>query len=165
MELKYYADNSSHLTVTMRVLDETTGRILELGTGQYSTPLIHFACYSNKREIVSYEHDPEYYRAAKQFESDYHAIYMVENWAHIDIQRHWDVALIDHSPRERRIEEIKRLAWWANYIVIPDVDDALLKAINAKFLYGITYHGLMNKRTVLVSNLIDLTTCQIDRSI
>lgn len=163
MDLKYYAQNSTHLPVTMRLVAETSGRILELGTGQYSTPFLHFACYPKKRTLVSYEDDKLYYQAAKQFENDYHLVKKVDDWTTIDIQRHWEVALIDQTPYARRIEDIKRLAWWTTYIIVPRIgstpdDDALIEQVTPEFRHRSFYRDFLNTQTLVLSNLVDVSS-------
>jgi hypothetical protein len=44
----------------------------------------------------------------------------VDDWDKADIERPWDVVLVDHSPSERRKVDIQRLANLAKYIVIHD---------------------------------------------
>lgn len=154
--LKYTIENAAHYPVTMLAVYGTNGRILELGTGQFSTPLLHFACYPKKRELVSFEDNHDYYRAAQQFESDFHTVTKVENWDDIPIQRHWDVALVDHT-RSRRVDDIKRLAWWANYIIVPDTTQELEDQLASAFAHQVHFHPLRGTPTLMVSNLIDIS--------
>ena len=47
--------------VVSRFLEETEGPVLELGMGLYSTPLLDLLCHEEKRELVSYDDDKEWF--------------------------------------------------------------------------------------------------------
>ena len=42
--MKIFAGWGSHLPVLIHLMNHTTGDVLELGTGLYSTPYLHHAC-------------------------------------------------------------------------------------------------------------------------
>src|SRR3990167_11435146 len=100
---------SSHLPILIKLLSITDGDVLEMGIGFYSTPYLHWACFE-KRRLVSYENNPQYYRYNKGYTygNPLHEMYLIDSWDQADIERPWDVALIDHSPEMRRQEEAKR---------------------------------------------------------
>jgi hypothetical protein len=94
-----------------------------LGTGVFSTPYLHYECLLSGRKLVSYDNDKawlakfttsgggnHYYH-----QKPHHKLYYVEDWDDADIERPWDVALVDHSPSERRKVDIKRLTKFAKY--------------------------------------------------
>jgi len=97
------------------------GPVMELGSGIFSTPLLHWLCAADKRKLVSYENNKEYYEFAKKFQSANHRIRFIENWNDIDTKTHWSVVLVDHTPpsKERGLEVMK-LKDKADYIVIHD---------------------------------------------
>lgn len=116
---------ATHLPALMRALARTHGRVLELGMGLFSTPYLHYTCQMQGRQLVSYENDAEwatFFAEEHGYASDWHAIRYVETWDQADIDRKWDVVLVDHSPSERRIVEITRLAHRARYIIAHDSD-------------------------------------------
>lgn len=99
----------------------TDGPILELGAGINSTPFLHFACIDSGRKLVTYEGDEWFFNEyVAQFGADFHKVVFAKNWDEINLDGHWSVALIDHDPKERRIEEIKRLQNTCDYLVIHD---------------------------------------------
>ncbi len=116
---------STHMPLLVKTLSLTSGDVLEMGVGLFSTPLLHWMCSPAGRRLVSYESDPSYYEVFKQFEDEYHKVVFVENWDDADIEKPWDVAFIDHAPALRRREDVRRLANLAKYIVIHDSADAV----------------------------------------
>ena len=112
----------SHLPILVKVLSLTDGPVLEMGMGMASSITMHWMCATRKRELVSYENNPEFFKFAKNYTSDFHKVICLDDWDKAEIERPWDVALIDHGPAERRWVDIKRLSNYAKYIVIHDAD-------------------------------------------
>src|SRR3990172_3454219 len=110
----------SHLPALMKVMSLTDGDVLELGTGTFSTPILHYLCVYNQRNLVSYDNYEDWLNIWKRYEGPYHKLILVDDWDKADIERFWDVALVDHSPDYRRKEEVKRLSDYARYILIHD---------------------------------------------
>jgi len=109
----------THLPVLIKIIGMTSGDVLEMGMGLYSTPFLHWACFPD-RKLVSYESDKECFELNKQYNEGLHEVHFVDNWDEADIDKSWCVAFIDHAPSRRRIIDIKKLAWRARYIVIHD---------------------------------------------
>ncbi len=149
----------SHLPVLIKLVNITKGDILELGTGLYSTPFLHWACFPD-RKLVSYESDFECYKLNKQYDIEFHYVHFVKVWKNIEIDKQWDIVLVDHSPSQRRIVEIKRLADFAKYIVIHDTQRNSrfcdLNQIWPLFKYRYDYTRAVPHTTV-VSNFVDLS--------
>jgi hypothetical protein len=70
----------THLPILARVLDLTSGAVLELGTGVWSTMLFHIMCAETKRLAVSYDNDPKWHESNLKWANDYHKIILVEDW-------------------------------------------------------------------------------------
>jgi hypothetical protein len=154
-EIKY----ASHLPVLIRALQATTGPVLELGTGQGSTPVLHWLCLPTKRELVSYENSGKFERAVKQYRTDWHQIRYVKKWDQAQIERPWSVALVDHGPPLRRRVEIRRLAQHAQLILIHDTDwyherEYRLNSVLPSFRFNWEFN-LVRPRTRVVSNFVD----------
>ena len=118
--MKYTPGWSSHIPILVKILEKTQGDVLELGVGLFSTPLLHWLCQDQQRNLVSFESQQKYFDLNRQFQSDSHHLSLIADWDQIDIDRHWSVAFIDHEPAERRVVEIKRLAKSADYLIIHD---------------------------------------------
>lgn len=100
----------------------TDGKILELGMGDYSTPIVHYMCTKNKREIYSYESKPDWFAQFKEFNTDWHRILLVDDWDKVPIENNgiWSVAFVDHAPGERRIVDIARLREHCHFVIVHD---------------------------------------------
>jgi len=113
---------ATHLPVLIACVNHTTGPVVELGCGAYSTPVLHALCQG--RELLSLDYNADWYACFKRFGRGSHTLGHVTNWAaEPRIDRAWDVALVDHAPGIRRVPEIKRLkAAGARLIVIHDTE-------------------------------------------
>ena len=150
----------THLPVLMQAIYKTKGTVLELGVGPYSTPILHRLCALEGRHVLSVDNSPEFYGWAKRYESRLHRVVLVEDWDKAKIEYAWDVALVDHSPSERRVVEIHRLAKRVKYLVLHDANGRYeafyhYSKIYALFKYMITFDDV-EPSTVLLSNLVSL---------
>ena len=113
----------SFLPVLIKAIQISDGPVLEMGMGVFSTPVMHWLCLESKRPLVSFENDVDYFNFHSHFYSPMHNIRFVADWDAADIEStHWGVALIDHAPGTRRIEDIKRLADKADFIIVHDTE-------------------------------------------
>jgi len=152
----------SHLPVLMKVIALTDGPVLEMGTGLFSTPYLHWACYLSHRSLVSYENSLEYYDTNKCYQhDDFHDVRYVEDWDAADIERPWDVALIDHRPSERRIVDVARLAQWVKYLVLHDTGPKKDRHYHYSQVFPLfasryDFNDVQRAKVTVVSNLVDL---------
>jgi predicted O-methyltransferase YrrM len=137
----------SFLPVLIKLISETTGPIIELGVGFCSTPFLHWACYHNKRRLVSYENNPEYYNFAMSWKDDFHSVNCITDWDLVSLSEPWDVAFVDHSPGSRRGIEVARLLH-ANYVIVHDSEnvhmakqglDRVFKLFKYRYKYDAAY--------------------------
>jgi hypothetical protein len=158
---------ASHLPVLIKVISITDGPVLELGIGMFSTPYLHWACYSKKRELVSYENEQGYIARFKSYENDYHKLIFTDNWDNIKIDRPWDMAFIDHEsrPNSRRSIEARRLANFAKYVVLHDTEPSYDKEYKYSEIYPLFKYRYDFKdalpNTSVLSNFVDLTNFKI----
>lgn len=150
----------SHLPVLMKLLPMTTGPILELGYGVYSTIYLHWACYVTKRRLVTYEDNPDFYRFANQFRNDYHEVHCIKNWDELDPSEPWGIAFVDHGQEGRRYKDIARLTH-AQYVVAHDAENGSARRykyhrVYPLFKYKYKYGGA-SPHTVVLSNTHDLS--------
>jgi len=113
----------THLGLLIQAVNKTSGPILELGVGIFSTPYLHYAAISSGRQLVSYDNHRGWLKFFIPYQSLSHQLILVRGWDEADIERSWDVALVDHSPGERRRQEVGRLASYAKYIIIHDANE------------------------------------------
>lgn len=119
----------THLAPLIQVMEKTGGDVLEMGLGIFSTPYLHYKCLLSRRYLVSYDNDKGWVKrfasspyANHKYQGSYHDLIYVPSFDDAKIERPWDVALIDHSPSERRIVDIKRLVNHAKYIIVHDTN-------------------------------------------
>ena len=144
---------TSHMPVLMKLVRGTEGTILELGSGPYSTPILHWLCSYTGRKLITYENVPEYYKFARQFQSKYHSIRFIDNWDEVPVKK-YSIVMIDHEPSERRVVDIERFKD-SDYLIVHDTEDKM------DYLYGFSkiYHLFKNRldfvsgnRTSVLSN-------------
>ena len=118
----------THMPILARVVDSCSGPILEMGMGVYSTPLLDLMCFVEKRKLVSYDNDPEWFDPNKKWESDYHEVHFLPGatgsgveWDKADIDHtFWSVAFLDQKPAIRRKGDAHRLANSALFVILHD---------------------------------------------
>lgn len=110
---------SSHNIMLIKAILFSKGPVCEVGSGPFSTPLLHWLCKELGRNLVTYEEDEQFYAFAKSFRSRIHTIRLIKDWDKMDFQRHWGVVLIDHIIA-RRSQDIISFKDTADYIVIHD---------------------------------------------
>jgi len=111
----------SHIPVLIKMFQMTDGPILELGAGTFSTPLLHWLCLDNKRKLVTYETDKEYFDSEiAQYKTDFHDVHWIGSCLDVPNTDHWGFVFIDHHPNLERKESAKRFADVANFIILHD---------------------------------------------
>jgi len=162
--ISYSVGNGTHLPVLMRAVEMTSGPIVEFGAGFFSTPYLHWQAYLQRRKLVTFENNLEFIKLFDRYQTDGHQIIPVTDWDAIDLSGEWSVALIDHAPKERRIEEIKRLANTCDYLVIHDTQGRRENVFHyrdtlATFKYRKDFTSV-RPHTCVVSNRIPLDTLE-----
>lgn len=111
---------TTHYEMLIKVLFNSKGDVIECGGGVFSTPLLHWICKFQNRNLISCESDPAYYAFEHTFQSRQHRIRFVKDWDEIIIPKKVGVVFIDHHPPERKMIETLRFKDVADYIVIHD---------------------------------------------
>ncbi len=160
--ISYSVGNGTHLPLLMDIMERSSsGRVAEFGAGFFSTPYLHWQTYrQQQRKLMTYENNLEFLQLFERYKTDWHEIIPVTDWDAIDLSGEWSVAFIDHAPKERRIEEIKRLAHSCDYIVIHDTQGRRENVFHyrdtlATFKYRKDF-TLVRPHTCVVSNRIQL---------
>jgi hypothetical protein len=162
LALKHFGiNNGSHLPILIKLVTMTDGPILELGTGFFSTPALHWLCAEKKRKLVSYDSQGAFIEVAKSFLSDFHEVYTVDDWSKIDISQHWSIVFVDHAPAGQRKLEMARVANNADYVVAHDSEprhdrDYKYSEITPLYKYRYDYDKLY-PHTSVFSNFKDLS--------
>ena len=157
---KFTPDWGTHAPILIKLLDRTQGPILELGLGISSTPLLHALSFDQDRFLLSLENDPQFIEMFCRYRSELHQIELVDNWDSADLVAKWSVVLVDHKPEERRKQEIRRLANFAEYIVLHDsepTNNSLYEYDQIYPLFKYRYDYTKTKvHTTILSNFHDL---------
>ena len=153
----------THLPCLIKAMEKTNGDVLELGMGVFSTPYLHYKCILDKRHLVSYENcEPwlNFFNQKYGYQDEYHKMIYVEDYADADIEKPWDVVLVDQTPDISRGETIWRIANSAKYIIIHDSGRRYEKQYGYDKIYDIfKYRSNWTKDTnnaTILSNFIDL---------
>ena len=161
-------DYGTHMTALIAAAMHTQGPILELGCGDYSTPLLHSICSATERKLISAESDLSWLSFFMDLRCAWHTFISVpvrdannqtiHLWDTIDPEEHYGMVFIDHAPALRRIEDIKRLREKTDVFVIHDTEDprynyeSILPTFKYQYVdsrYAIT--------TTVVSDTIDVS--------
>jgi hypothetical protein len=148
------------------------GPILELGAGDYSTPLLHALCKKNKRFLHSTDTDKKWLDLFIDLETPYHQFTYVpvfeddcmlnpnlEKWDSIGIDHSWGVVLVDHRPAERRRVDIARLKNNTNIFVVHDSEQLSYEYENVFSMFKYRYDYTRYKsRTTLLSDKTDVSS-------
>jgi hypothetical protein len=150
---------STFMPMLIEAMRRTNGDTLELGAGVFSTPLLHWLCERAKRKLLTIESDRGWFKFTRQYlQNDQHNFIYVSNWDDAEkyINKNWDVVLIDHSPSERRVVEIRKLANLAKYLVLHDTEpwkdrEYRYSTIYPLFRYRFDFN-IVDHQTTVVSN-------------
>lgn len=134
--------------------ENTTGPILELGGGYFSTPFLHSLAL-DQRDVLTYEYDPHWRQELEErFESLFHKItgeFIDAAW------RPWSVVLIDCEGWSR-VPFFKALRQYAGVMCIHDSqDDWIPEELLASYRYRKDFGE--EPRTTLLSDTVDVTRC------
>jgi len=111
---------TTHIPMLIKVLGITSGPVLELGGGLFSTPLLHWLCAESRRPLETYENYPQYFKFAKYFQSRNHKVNFVEDWNKLNPKGYFSVVFIDHGPAKQREIDAIKLKNQADYIILHD---------------------------------------------
>lgn len=132
---------ATHLAVLLACLKATTGPILELGAGLFSTPLFH--AFSWSRYARSIEQNKEWVDRLNALYRDTadngnHEIIWTADYASAEItDKQWSVALVDHATHSRA-PDLARLKGHAELIVFHDAEVELWQPTLAMFAHRFT---------------------------
>lgn len=165
----------THFPVLATVAAHTTGPILEMGCGDYSTPMLHALCAPTKRKLLSTDANKEWLELFIDMQRDWHTFtyvpayepYSTKNnisysigqdaWDAIGSDTHWSIVFIDHSPGLRRVVDIERLRPNTDIFVIHDAQDKShgYDPVAQTFKYVYEYRRY-HVTTLVVSDVIDV---------
>jgi hypothetical protein len=134
--MKYSPEWGSHIPVLIKVFELSSGDILELGTGPFSTPLLHWLSLDSGRPLISYENNDEYYQMHKGFQSSLHKVNKVTDWEKTDINKHWGMAFVDLAPARQRKVVLQKLVGNCDFVVVHDTEPESEKWYRCRDLFA-----------------------------
>jgi len=156
------AGYGTHIAPLTAAALSTKGTIIEMGAGDYSTPLLHEIAKAQNRPLITYETDKQWlinFIDLEVFKTKVsHFIEPVANWDQVEV-RPCGLLFIDHAPAERRIIDIERFMRAAQVIVVHDSEKRSYYKYDQVFKY-FKYkneYQRYSKKTMLLSNYIDVT--------
>ena len=140
----------THIVPLMACVVESSGPVLELGCGQWSTPLLRTYCLAAKREFVSVECKREWADKIGQ------ALGMSIEFPDLDAlaMREWSVVLVDHDPWYSRVADALRFAS-AEFVLIHDSNMPEIAELLSESLPKWKFHHeytAANPNTMILSN-------------
>lgn len=147
----------THLPALMRAFERTSGPVLELGMGLFSTPYLHYACLLAKRPLISYEPDLTWASRFEPYLGEYHSLAVGTVWNEWAI--HWSLVLVDHTD-EHRAPDIAALADSADYIIAHDANGRFDSRYHYSTIYPLFKYRAMwtgdSRHAAVLSNFVDL---------
>jgi len=111
----------THQETLIAACYQTSGPIIELGTGDGSTPLLHSTF--PERLIISVDTKIEWLQKFFYLASQRHFFMLVKDFTHFELPvQHAGVLFIDSAPAEQRPMCINRFASMADLIVVHDTE-------------------------------------------
>jgi len=164
------AGYGTHITPLVAAVLATKGHVIEMGMGDYSTPLLHEIIGYQRlnaeliprdpRRLFSFESDKQWLNNFIDLNCQWHTIQFVSSWDLVRIpSKHVSVIFIDHAPAERRKVDIKRCADSAEILVVHDTEKVNYygyEPLLSSFRYRFDYERYQ-KKTTLLSNFMDVT--------
>lgn len=170
---KVKCNYGSHLPVLVKALSLSNGPVLEMGMGFFSTPVLHWLCFGAGRELWSYENDPFWTTAFRDFPTDKHHITLLPHvdargmpdgyydWDAADLDKQWGLVFIDHHPGQRRHIDARYVAPRTDLLLLHDCEGRLDSGFKYSEIYPLFkyrfYYNATRPHSMLLSNTIDLT--------
>lgn len=170
---------STHQSLLVSALLASSGPVIELGGGYYSTPLLSTFAHYQQRPIYTLETNEWVYDRIKSFESKFHRIHIMPGFRFAEgrfdrergvdirtyierqqtklralcvVHRHWGLVFIDHAPGFLRSPALEFFADKADFVSIHDsehVDHYNLKVAFAAFQYRYDFSAYRPNTTIL----------------
>jgi hypothetical protein len=119
-----HGGNHTHLPLLIQAVHQTTGPVLEMGTGDASTVCLHALLAGTGRKLYSVDDQPDWIDRYDSLRTDWHAISRVQ-WCDFTLpEEHFGAVLIDHAPGHYRVDAAIRLKDKADQVVVHDTDAA-----------------------------------------
>jgi predicted O-methyltransferase YrrM len=118
---------ATHQRLLVKYMMQTTGPVIELGAGNYSTPILHEIATAQGRHLTTVDHNSDWLNKFKIFEGDGHAMILLSSWTEFEVCGSYGFAFVDHAdpPSHPRWLQVEKLLPVADLILIHDTEDDL----------------------------------------
>ena len=113
---------ATHQRMLVKYLMRTTGPIVEIGCGDYSTPLIHEIASAQGRTVLTLESNADWLNRFSDYKTDWHSLQHVESWDDWQPAGRYGLAFIDHTPGNRRPAEYLKLRDVTDILILHDTE-------------------------------------------
>lgn len=131
----------THQPVLIEAVKRTKGPILEMGSGEGSTVLLHKLC-GDSREIWTVDHDPSWLRKySGQFPGAnhvFHALTFAGMLHSTALRREWGIVFLDQGDWQSREDCLGVLKEYAEIVIVHD-SDAYAGRFDPQFKHVKTY--------------------------
>lgn len=151
--------SATHQRFLLAALANTTGPVLELGAGWYSTPVLHEVCKMQGRMLYTFDNNIEWIQPFLQMESPLHKIFHVEWWGDLPLpESRYGLVFVDHAPACRREDEIRRVHPIADVIVAHDWEEKTAYGYKrvSRFFEYCRVDNTHPAETAILSNTVDI---------
>jgi len=113
---------STHQRMLVKYLMRTSGPIVEIGCGDYSTPLIHEIAAAQGRTVCTLDSSADWLNRFASYKTDWHSFLHVESWDDWQPEGRYGLAFIDHTPGPRRPIEFMKLRDVSDILILHDTE-------------------------------------------
>ena len=116
---------ATHLRMLVKYLMLCDGDVIELGSGNYSTPLIHEVVKARGRKLDTYDSNEDWLDRFRNLEDESTTLNYVSDWSAFSVSKQYGLAFIDHAdpPAHQRWIQVVGLIQFSSIIIIHDTED------------------------------------------
>lgn len=149
-----YSPYGTHMPVLIQAFFNTTGRVLELGCGNFSTPQLHLLCKYYRRDLITMDTGANWLNKFRDLESTNHKLLLVEdydtwNWHVPELDQDWGLVLVDNAPGESRVNHILKLQNINGILLAHDAQEKGYKYQQCFNRFKYQYHYEEDRKSVV----------------
>jgi len=113
---------STHQRLLVKYLMRTSGPIVEIGCGNYSTPIIHEIAAAQGRTVLTLDSDAAWLSKFAKYTTPWHTFQHVTSWDDWSPSGKFGLVFIDHTPGNRRPIEFIKLRDVSDVLILHDTE-------------------------------------------